>query len=226
MTEISDKGKGLTPQGETSQIKKALEEKGLPPKEEAVQIKKAIAGAKGEDGALPHDTIIQGRNLMLFRQGAESYTALGAATSHTLIITAENADVSNKDTAQFHAVLPGGNIDWKISASCMASWRDLDEGDGNRQGLIRDLIKGEVYKVAFGMIANPSPDGRKPEGGWEVDATAAYVGDAFITSITVNADYASQSTYDVEFQGSGPLLPYADAVVAKRIPEFNKKKAE
>ncbi|OAV76241.1 putative secreted protein [Bacteroidales bacterium Barb7] len=209
MTEISDKGKGLTPLGETAQIAKGLKE-----------VNDAVKAG------LPKDVIIQGRNLMLFRQGTGGYVPLGAATSHTLNITAENADISNKDTAQFHAVLPGGNINWTVSASCMASWLDLQGGSGGTKGLVDDLVAGAVYKVAFGMIVNPSPDGVKPADGWKVDTSAAYVGDAFISSIAVSAPYDSQVTYDVEFQGSGPLLPYGTAVALKKIPDFNKNSAE
>jgi hypothetical protein len=141
---------------------------------------------------------------MLFRNtgtdAAPVWTALGAATSHSLTISTDNADISNKDTAQFKTVLPGGNLTWSISADCMYKLEDV-------KALVADIIAGSVYRVAFALLGNPSDSGEVPSGGWQPDAQYGYVGNAFLNSFTANAPYEGQATYTAEFNGSGPLAP-------------------
>jgi predicted secreted protein len=148
------------------------------------------------------DGVIRGRDLMLFRntgtEAAPVWVALGAATSHSLSIQADNSDISNKDTAQFKTVLPGGNLTWTISADCMYKLDDADE-------LVTDIIEGNVYMVCFGIIKNPSSSGAKPPEGWQPLAGNCYMGQAFLQSFEVNAPYEGQATYSAQFQGSGPL---------------------
>jgi predicted secreted protein len=153
----------------------------------------------------------RGRDLMLFRNTgtdtAPVWVALGAATSHSLSIQTDNADISNKDTAQFKTVLPGGNISWSISAECMYKLQDTAD-------LIQDIIQGNVYKVAFALLGNPSDTGVVPPGGWDIDPDHCYLGNAFLSSLSANAPYEGQATYSAEFTGSGPLTKMSAEVAA------------
>jgi TP901-1 family phage major tail protein len=153
---------------------------------------------------MPVDTtkVIRGRDLMLFRDVSTTDTpqwqALGAATSHSMQMQADNSDISNKDTAQFKTSLPGGNISWSISAECMYKVGDVAD-------LIEDMTVGNVYKVCFATVKNPSSTGEKPSDGWKPDPNTGYLGDMFLSSFNISAPYEGQATYSAEFTGSGPL---------------------
>lgn len=41
--------------------------------------------------------VVRGRDLMLFKKVSENYVALGAATTHTMNLSREELDISNKE---------------------------------------------------------------------------------------------------------------------------------
>jgi hypothetical protein len=80
--------------------------------------------------------------------------------------------------------------------------------------LFQDIIQGNVYKVAFALLGNPSDTGLVPPGGWDIDPEHCLMGNAFLSSFTANAPYEGQATYSAEFTGSGPLIQMPDEVAA------------
>lgn len=159
---------------------------------------------------------------MLFRNigtaEAPQWKALGSATNHTLAITADNSDVSNKDTAKFKKILPGGNVSWTMSADCMYR---LDDA----RSLKRDIIQGNVYQICFGLVAEDTPTGEVPADGWTPDESECWFGEAFLSNYTENAPYEGQATYNAEFTGSGPLLEMEPEKAAKYFAAIEKAHA-
>lgn len=62
--------------------------------------------------------VVRGRDLMLFKKVSENYVALGAATTHTMNLSREELDISNKDTGEYGDT-ELGQISWDIQADSM-----------------------------------------------------------------------------------------------------------
>lgn len=140
---------------------------------------------------------IKGQELMLFLEGK----SIAYATSHTLEISAETADTSNKDE---------GGGDWATSEISKMSWtassENLFSADGN----------GEDYDSLFDLMIKKTPItavfGRKketttevPTQGWTAQTTGVYEGKVVITSLSLNAPNGEYATYSVQFTGVGEL---------------------
>ena len=145
-------------------------------------------------------SVVRGRDLMLFRRTGSSpsytYEALGAATTHTMNLSREELDTSNKDTGEFGDT-ELGQISWDIQADSMMIETDYDS-------LVDSFLSGEVLHVAFAITAEAGNKTGKPEGGWTI-GTGGYEGDVCITSITANAAHNDKATYSATFKGKGPL---------------------
>ena len=137
---------------------------------------------------------------MLFRRTGSSpsytYEALGAATTHTMNLSREELDTSNKDTGEFGDT-ELGQISWDIQADSMMIEEDYDS-------LVDSFLSGEVLHVAFAITAEAGNKTGKPEDGWTIGA-GGYEGDVCITSITANAAHNDKATYSATFKGKGPL---------------------
>ena len=145
-------------------------------------------------------SVVRGRDLMLFRRTGSSpsytYEALGAATTHTMKLSREELDTSNKDTGEFGDT-ELGQISWDIQADSMMIEEDYDS-------LVDSFLSGEVLHVAFAITAEAGNKTGKPEDGWTIGA-GGYEGDVCITSITANAAHNDKATYSATFKGKGPL---------------------
>ena len=140
---------------------------------------------------------IKGQELMLFLGGK----SIAYATSHTLEISAETADTSNKDE---------GGGDWATSEISKLSWTASSENlftvDGNGAGydaLFDYMIKKTPIDAVFGQKKETASD--VPTGGWTVGTTNAYEGKVVITSLSLNAPNGEYATYSVQFTGVGAL---------------------
>ena len=150
-------------------------------------------------------TVVRGRDLMLFKRTGESpsytYTALGAATTHTMNLSREELDISNKDTGEFGDT-ELGQISWDIQVDSMMIETDYDS-------LVDSFLSGEVLHVAFAITAEAGSKTGKPEGGWTI-GEGGYEGDVVITSITANAAHNDKATYNATLKGKGALLKRTD----------------
>lgn len=140
---------------------------------------------------------IKGQELMLFVGGK----SIAAATSHTLEVTAETADTSNKDE---------GGGDWASSEVSSLAWTASSENLFTVEG------NGEGYDSLFDLMVSKQPIdavfGRKketatnvPEAGWTANTTGVYEGKVVITSLSLNAPNGEYATYSVQFTGVGEL---------------------
>lgn len=139
---------------------------------------------------------IKGGDMMLFLGGK----SIAYATSHTLEITAETADVSNKDE---------GAGDWSTSEVNLLSWTASSENLYSVDG------KGDNYDDLFDLMIAKTPIdavfakkketvNEVPATGWTANTTG-YQGKVIITSLSLNAPNGENATFSVQFQGYGAL---------------------
>lgn len=139
---------------------------------------------------------IKGQELMLFLGGK----SIAYATSHTLEISAETSDTSNKDE---------GGGDWASSEVSKLSWTASSEnlfttdGAGASYDTLFDyMVKKTPIDAVFGQKKETDTD--VPVAGWTV-GTTAYTGKVVITSLSLNAPNGEYATYSVQFTGVGAL---------------------
>lgn len=139
---------------------------------------------------------IQGGDLMLFVDNK----SIAYATSHTLEISGETQDTSNKDE---------GGGDWASNEVSKLSWTASSDnlysvdGEGdNFEDLFDLMVAKEPIDAVFAKKAENATD--VPTGGWTAAATG-YKGKVVITSLSLNAPNGEYATYTVQFQGVGAL---------------------
>ena len=140
---------------------------------------------------------IKGQELMLFLGGK----SIAYATSHTLEISAETADTSNKDE---------GGGDWASSEISKLSWTASSEnlfsadGKGASYDTLFDyMVKKTAIDAVFGLKSETATD--VPSEGWTAATTGTYTGKVVITSLSLNAPNGEYATYSVQFTGVGEL---------------------
>jgi hypothetical protein len=148
------------------------------------------------------------KNSDIFKGSALQVTVggqvLGFATSHALSITVNTTEVSSKDHGDYPGVIKQ-NTTWEITCEnlfCGHNWDDLQE-----------LLDDDTpVNISFVSISNYTSKGIvQPETGdpiqptaWEIGKTLAS-GQAFITSLNVNAGMGDNATISATFTGAGPL---------------------
>lgn len=161
--------------------------------------------------------IIKGDDLMLFNGTTGKSYAF--ATAHTLTITADTADTSSKD----HGVWTGNEvakISWEITSENLYTTDGFDS-------LFNDMINRKPIDVAFGLKQKGKADSTVADGdysNWTPDYGAVvsenanpeapsgdtteqkmYMGSAYITSLTANANTGENATYSVTLTGTGSI---------------------
>lgn len=145
------------------------------------------------------NTIIKGRDLMLFNSQGHSYAY---ATNHTLSITAETSDISTKD----HGVWGASEVSrytWEITSENLYTEDDYDS-------LFSSMISGSPITVRFGLKAASDDPTLTPADGntslpfW-TSGNTYYQGKVIITSLTVNANNGDNATYSLTLTGVGSI---------------------
>lgn len=147
------------------------------------------------------NTIIKGDNLMLFDDAGKS---IGLATSHTLSISGDAVDVSNKD-AGLYGQQEVNKINWEITSDNLYSTVAFD-------ALFDKMVARQPVTVYFG-VKSESGNGSVDDDGtgttgqktWTKPTAGAYTGKVFITSLTANASTGENATFSATFTGSGEL---------------------
>lgn len=138
-------------------------------------------------------TIIKGDELMLFK----NEKSLAFATAHTLTISGSTIDISSKDHGYWGAS-EIGNITWEITSENLYTDADYD-------ALFNSMINKEKVTVKFGHASNYDVNGLGELPNWSPATTGLYTGDAFITSLTANANTGENATFSVTLSGAGAL---------------------
>lgn len=128
---------------------------------------------------------------------------LACATSCAVNLSADEIDVSCKDSAGFNSTIPG-RISWTVTSDNLFVVSDYTK-------LVDAMLDKKTLTITFGSVANfsgataPDSDGhRVPNGGW-TNANDLYYGNVTISSIDLSADNGSVATYSVTFNGHGAL---------------------
>ena len=145
---------------------------------------------------------ISGGDLMLFLDTK----SIAYATNHTLEISGETQDTSNKDE---------GSGDWASNEVSILSWTassdnlySLDGEGDNFEDLFDIMVAKTPIDAVFAKKSQASSVVDVPTGGWTA-ATSGYKGKVVITSLTLNAPNGEYATYTAQFQGVGALEKFA-----------------
>ena len=135
-------------------------------------------------------------------------TILGFATSHALSITVNTTEVSTKDHGDYPGVIKQ-NTTWEVTCENLFCGRNWDE--------LQAMLNGDTpVTVSFVPLSNTAADISKgivqPESDSETvqptewtAGTAIAKGQAYITSLNVNAAAGDNATISATFTGAGPL---------------------
>lgn len=149
------------------------------------------------------ETIIKGDELMLFDANGES---IALATSHTLSISADSAQINCKDGGIWSSGTVN-QLSWTIDTDNLYSTAEFDY----LFGIMTARTPVDVY---FGLrsetgTGDVDTDGSDPATGsqkvWTKATTGTYTGKAVITSLNVNAPSGDNATFTASFQGVGAL---------------------
>lgn len=138
--------------------------------------------------------IIKGDELMLFKNNK----SLAYATSHTLSITGNTVDISSKDHGYWGAS-EIGNITWEVTSENLYTDADYD-------ALFESMISKSPIKIIFGHATNYNVNGLGSNANWTPKTSGYYTGEAFITSLTANANSGENATFSVTLTGAGALV--------------------
>lgn len=148
--------------------------------------------------------IIKGDNLMLFNAEGRS---IALATSHTLSISADTADINTKDHGIWGST-EVNKINWEISTENLYSVESFDN-------LFTTMMSRTPVDIYFGLKSETG-NGTVDEDGTPITtgstdktwtkANGSYKGKAYITSLTANAASGDNATFSATFTGVGALL--------------------
>lgn len=138
---------------------------------------------------------------MVFKKTGDAYVSLAHASNHTLNLSRNELDVSDKDSGEFGDT-ELGQISWDIQSENTVVMEDYES-------LLDAFLAGDELDLVFGLKKEEAKEA--PAKGW-TPAEGGYEGKAVITSITATAPYADKATYNVTFKGKGPLTKRTSAV--------------
>lgn len=150
-------------------------------------------------GIRQNSEIVKGSMLMVFIEGSP----VGFATSHSLSITTNTAEVSTKDHGDYPATI-AQSISWEVTAENLYS----TAGEGT---YMNAMLAKKPVTISFAPASNydaqdengvVGPQGQSEE--WAA-GTAIASGQALITSYSINAPAGDNATMSVTFTGVGPL---------------------
>jgi len=148
------------------------------------------------------DNVINGSDLMLFIGGK----SVAYATSHSLDISNETSEVSNKDTGGRWATSKVTRTSWTVSTENLYAL----QGEGTTFQDLFELLHEEV-EIVFALESGykNKPTTGVPTGGWTAIASPKYTGKAVLTSLSISAPDADNATFTAELTGVGPLTTVA-----------------
>lgn len=135
-------------------------------------------------------------------------TILGFATSHALSITVNTTEVSSKDHGDYPGIVKQ-NTTWEVTCEnlfCGENWDELEVMLQNDTPVTVSFVpvtnytsKGIVHKNDGSVAYTDQPE------AWNA-GTAIASGEAYITSLNVNAASGDNATISATFTGAGPLV--------------------
>ena len=141
--------------------------------------------------------IIKGDDLMIFDNNQKS---IGYATQHTFSLTADSSEINTKD----HGVYGGtevNKINWEITSENLYTSTAYDD-------LFEKMMNREPVTIYWGLKAQNDSTKTVVNGDyecWTPDTDTLYSGQAYITSLTANANTSENATFSVTFTGTGKI---------------------
>lgn len=140
---------------------------------------------------------IRGDELMLFIKRGQDYLPIAYAKTHTLSLSSDSIDTSNKMDGNWKSSL-AGKIGWSITSDCLIS---KTTGHLSAQTLAILMAKREPIELAIG-IPKEGLEGEK----FTYDSTNTwYTGSATITSLDQKADAGAMCESSITLEGQGAL---------------------
>ena len=155
--------------------------------------------------------IIKGDDLMVFDGDKHS---IAYATQHTLSLTADSSEINTKD----HGIYGGtvvNKINWEITSENLFTSSAFDDlfammmsrqpvtlywGLKTQTDVSKTVVNGDYqYWTAYSPI--------NPQISTSVNGKG-YSGQAYVTSLTTNANTGENATFSVTFTGSGKITAY------------------
>ena len=145
-------------------------------------------------------TVINGTDLMVFVEGV----SIAYATNHTLSISVETTDTSAKskdNAAAAWATVKPKTMSWSMTSENLYS---EDATAGKTYTQLRALMNaGTKVNLVF-CVKDEDTATSVPTAGWTPGASTM-AGEAYITSLDLNAPDDDNSTFSVSFTGTGAL---------------------
>lgn len=151
------------------------------------------------------ETIVKGGNLMVFEQDYKTpgvHKSIPLATSHTLRISSDTTDVSNKDVASGR---------WAANEIGQMSWEATTENlycDNGGQALFDIMSNGAPVHLIFARKSQADGTELPASGSWSPLEGTGWQGDAYITSLEITAQNGENATMSATFTGYGELTKY------------------
>lgn len=149
-------------------------------------------------------TEVIGNDLMLFVDGK----AIALATSHTLKMSVEMTDTSNKDSGAWASSIPG-KMSWETTSENTYGVKEPATQQSYKT-LVGIFLQRKPIKVNFGIAANADATAELPEDGWKLPS-GDYEGNAYITSIDLNAPTGQTASFSISLSGTGQLKEIIEA---------------
>lgn len=151
------------------------------------------------------ETIIKGGNMMVFTAKNTTPGALAEpksiplATSHTLRISSDTQDVSNKDVASGK---------WAANEVGQMSWEATTENlycENGGQWLFEMMTSGNRVNLVFAQKDEADGTELPQTGSWTPKDDTGWQGEAIITSLEITAQNGENATLSATFTGYGEL---------------------
>ena len=160
-------------------------------------------------GYRKNSDIIKGSMLMVF---VDNYP-IAFATSHSISFTTNTSEVSTKDHGLFPSVIVNSQT-WEVSAENLASADSINQ----LFSILEKTKGGTPVTLKFAKPSNWSDNGIVGSEGaasiWEAGDIIAQ-GDAYLTSLSLNAPAGDNATISATFTGIGAFtLDKAGATIS------------
>ena len=138
--------------------------------------------------------VTNGSAIMLFLNGQ----SLALATNHSLSISADQIDISNKDCGSFGSSMPG-KVTWEITTEAMYVLDDFNT-------LFTAMLEKTPIDIVYGEAADYAVEGLEDSDDyWAAPTENCYTGKVVITSLQQNAPNGEIATYSCTMQGYGKI---------------------
>lgn len=145
--------------------------------------------------------IIKGDELMVFKDGK----SISLATSHTVNVSADTADVTTKDHGKYGSK-EVNKINWEISSE------NLVEDGGNYDDMMDIMLAGTAIDVVFARKAETDESKTVADGDYDnwtpAQSKRWYSGKVILTTLNLNAPSGDNASFSATFSGVGAIVPH------------------